>query len=192
MYPLTDNEDAMDFAEAQLYAQSLADQNNTVEANRSNSYDDQRPSLEQNRGMILQARVKYEKKREKLKVPPIDTKNSPIHLQSLLEGVNQETKESERKVSKYMKIHQQLKQEQTDHSTKNEDVIDLSRLDDKLDDVKSSANTKMTNKIMSQKTGSMKSKRNDKKTDHSKYSIRQPVYKLDPNYQMESRNYAQN
>lgn len=25
MYPLTDNEDAMDFAEAQLYAQSLAD-----------------------------------------------------------------------------------------------------------------------------------------------------------------------
>ena len=46
MYPLTDNEDAMDFAEAQLYAQSLADQNNTVEANRSNSYDDERPSLE--------------------------------------------------------------------------------------------------------------------------------------------------
>lgn len=56
--------------------------------------------------MILQARVKYEKKREKLKVPPIDTKNSPVHLQSLLEGVNQESKETDRKVSKHLKIHQ--------------------------------------------------------------------------------------
>ena len=61
-------------------------------------------------------------------------------------------------------------------------MIDLSRLDDKLDDGKSSVITKMTNKIMSQKTGSMKSRRNDKKTDYGKYSTRQPVYKLDPNY----------
>ena len=44
----------------------------------------------------------------------------------------------------------------------------------------------MTNKILSNKTGSMKSRRNEKKTDYSKYSTRQPVYKLDPNYLMES------
>ena len=61
-----------------------------------------------------------------------------------------------------------------------------------MDDQKSSANTKMTNKIMSYKTGSMKSRRNEKKTDHSKYSTRQPVYKLDPNYLMDSYAYAQN
>jgi len=55
-----------------------------------------------------------------------------------------------------------------------------------LDDAKSSVITKMTNKIMSQKTGSMNSRRIDKKTDYGKYSTRQPVYKLDPNYLMET------